>query len=420
MSNKDVFMFFNPHWILGGVDTYFYRMICWLTDREYETYLLLPKKAPIEEKFMEDVKKTGVTVMPCIERFDVSNEMKPTKVKFDISTDKTIYFISTRLEDYLIAQGIAKANPQNSFCLISYMLHVKALLRQKVERKETGLPRYLYNQAAYSYYRKILGKSTVFIMDSICRDSYESFYHTRLDDDIMLPVGINVGTYTRDRVQKGEKFVILTVCRFEFPYKGYVLGLIKQFGELCDKYDNLELQIIGWGNGETRVCNEIMQLSEEKQKKVKLIGRVNYENLDDYILEANVYVGMGTTLLDAGKMGVPAIAVDFFTEESLSNQLLCDNPDIVACEHRVMTSELLERILNYSDEEYAKCCYDTYVTVKEHYSIDSVMEKILRYDYSKKQYRMSKIELWLNVKVKEWVLKLFHQNDKVDVWVDES
>ncbi len=413
-------MFFNPHWILGGVDTYFYRMICWLADKGYETYLVLPKKAPIEEKFMEDVKQTGVRVMKCIERYDISDAVKPTSVKLDISADRTIYFMSARLEDYPITQRIARENPRNRFFLINYMLHVEAFLCQKVERKETSLQNYLFYQMVYKYYRHILGKSTVFIMDSICRKAFENFYQTKIDDNAVLPLGINIGEYKKNDHKRSEKFVILTICRYEFPYKGYLLGLIQQFGELCDRYDNLELQIIGWGEGEKRVCHEILQLRDDKQERIKLIGRVDYELLEDYLKEADVYVGMGTTLLDAGKMGIPAIAVDFFTEQSVSDQLLCDNAEVVARTHRVMTSELLEQVINYSDEEYEKCCYKTYLTVKERYSLDGVMERIFGYDYSKKQYRMSKLELWFHIKVTEWTLYLFHKNDNFATWVDKS
>ena len=108
-------MFFNPHWILGGVDTYFYRMICWLADKGYETYLVLPKKAPIEEKFMEDVKQTGVRVMKCIERYDISDAVKPTSVKLDISADRTIYFMSARFcKNFLMTSQTSHTSPSLS------------------------------------------------------------------------------------------------------------------------------------------------------------------------------------------------------------------------------------------------------------------------------------------------------------------
>lgn len=55
------------------------------------------------------------------------------------------------------------------------------------------------------------------------------------------------------------------------------------------------------------------------QKMIELLGPIDYIELDKYILKSDLYVGIGTTVLEAIKNGIPAIPVRDFSYECLTS-----------------------------------------------------------------------------------------------------
>lgn len=114
--------------------------------------------------------------------------------------------------------------------------------------------------------------------------------------------------HVMERYRSGS-FTIMTICRMEFPHKGYVLGLIKIFEKLRMKYKNIKLIIIGDCSPARDLVNAEIRGSSVSED-ISLLGPVAYDELEAYMLKADVFVGMGTTLLDAARIGTICIPVD--------------------------------------------------------------------------------------------------------------
>lgn len=419
IDNSCVFVFINPHWIMGGVDTYFFRMMCWLREREVECRLLLPRNSAVDEEFYNTTVKLGVEIEKCVDTYRINHKIKPTKVKLNIDRSRRVFLMLCRADDIFLAQRIAQTN-RNDFKIIHYMLHVKGFEPTKVLRSDTSLPNYLYFRGIYERYRRILQNNPTIVMDGICKGEFEKQYEYELSKEQVVPLGIKVPKEIAHSGKRNKEFLITTVCRFEFPYKAYVLGLIKQFGELVQKYNGIRLQIIGWGDGEERVKEAILSLGEDCSRNINVIGKVEYSDLEKYLLESDAYVGMGTTLIDAGKLGVPSIAVDFYTEESMSDGLLYDNGDLVAINASKRTAEVIETLINASDGEYEEICKKTYEIVREQYSIDSVMNKIIHVCDSPHSYVMSKWALSSRIICEEIIQRIVSNKvEQYKPWVEK-
>lgn len=193
--------------------------------------------------------------------------------------------------------------------------------------------------------------------------------------------------YIESRIQrKKDEINILTITRMEFPFKGYVLGLIEDFHKLKQLYTNLKLIIIGNGPNVDIVKEKINELPDNVKEDIFLIGEVAYEELHEYFRKSYIYVGMGTTLLDASLTGlVSVIATDFqmenktvglFSEEYYN---LGGNPYL--CENKSFTfEEVLKDILNWSEETYFKQAHCVFDIVDKYYNIEEVMIQILSYE----------------------------------------
>ena len=79
--------------------------------------------------------------------------------------------------------------------------------------------------------------------------------------------------------ERNKYFNIITVGRFDFPHKGYILGLIRAYGRLKNKYKMLHLTIVGYGPHEDRVRDEIAKLPEDAKSDITLVGETPPDEL---------------------------------------------------------------------------------------------------------------------------------------------
>lgn len=112
---------------------------------------------------------------------------------------------------------------------------------------------------------------------------------------------------------------ILAIARAEFPFKGYLLGLVKTMPEIMEKYPCVSLTVISSGDNVDRLENEINQLQEKYKMRISLHKDKKPEELDIYYREADIFVGMGTTVLEAANYGIPIIMAKPYTEEFISD-----------------------------------------------------------------------------------------------------
>ena len=418
LSKQDcnrIIVFINPHFTLGGVDTYFFRMIRWMSVRKIRSILLLTKNAKVDEQLIKQVKEMGTEVRMEIEPYPVTGEMSPTKIDLHLPDGSDVIAMTTRHAGFYVANRLRIDNPKVKFTFMDYMTHVngyKADVENKTKEEIGGL-RYFYRQKRYQHYKKITRKmfesQEIFFQNDIHRYSLYDYYGWNHEDTVgaNIPLGIDIPELDEEAIvrrSKRETFMLLTVSRFEFPFKAYLLGLVKQFEVLCERYDNLELVIIGGGPDEERLRAAIRELKSEVQKKISMPGYVDYDKLHDYFEKTSLYVGQGTTVLDAGKQGVLAVPVAFYTEECRSYSYLYQYVEIYAPEAKYDTSKFIKEVIQMSDEEYIDICKKTYENVKKELDLENVMPHILKVQNAPNRYELSRLELWMIKKLNMMIL----------------
>ncbi|MGL5397407.1 MAG: glycosyltransferase family 4 protein, partial [Shewanella sp.] len=95
-----------------------------------------------------------------------------------------------------------------------------------------------------------------------------------------------------------NKFIISTVGRFVDFKIGYLLAIINYVKTKKD----LVLYVVGYGPKE-----ELIKNAAGSADNIFLLGRLGIESTKYVVENSDLYVGMGTTLVDAVSVGTPAI-----------------------------------------------------------------------------------------------------------------
>lgn len=176
---------------------------------------------------------------------------------------------------------------------------------------------------------KLLKNGQIIFMDEETRDTTFKFYRgsTFEHADYIVRLPIDIIPYNEERCVKRTRsasFNILTIARADFPFKGYLFGLIDCFNRLHQIHPNMHLTIISHGEG-----FEKLQAHLGCTSGITLVGETPHDELKKYYAKSNLYIGMGTTILEASNYDLPSIPVRSDTYQLEVSGWFSSNPESV-------------------------------------------------------------------------------------------
>lgn len=264
-----------------------------------------------------------------------------------------------------------------------YAVHYKALsVGREIKMKPI---RKVARELAKHILSGLLKSRHVIVMDEQTIDFSQKYYNSKLqakDKDfkiLRIPVdtdGIDMATIPKKQLNSND-INLLAIARAEFPFKGYLLGLIDYMAKA--NIQNLKLDIISYGDGIEQLTERINKLPEEKKIKVVLHGKKDFDELKQYFVNATVYIGMGTTVLDAALMGVITIPVAAYTNDLIVDKFFHDDYRVLAVENGDVNkiNLLIQEIVGLNDEEYKIVAKKSQKLVVDHYSSHAIAGKLI-------------------------------------------
>lgn len=237
--------------------------------------------------------------------------------------------------------------------ILLYIVHPLALVNFC---RPTSLIRYLSKVDICNGIRS----GNIIFMDQQCIDTTFEKYRFDFSREeaviVRLPIEMQPACSDEDIIRRIQNFEILTVTRSAFPFKGYVRGLIQVFNNICrESRQHLSLVIVT----ATSPGNDVDTMKrwiEESPFKDKITLALNVDNtsLRDYYASSSLYIGMGTTILEAAERSVPAVSVEAYTYDCLADYWFFKKPgDLVVREGEGRSIEpLIENLLAIDSEEY--------------------------------------------------------------------
>lgn len=308
---------------------------------------------------------------------------------------------------------------------ILYTIHPKTLIGfgDRDDFRET------YKNEAKRFIMILAKQGHIVVMDEAVSGKAIDYYDTVFEMKI-IRIGIDIET--KQELQSATSFIkpprMLTVARAEFPFKGYLLGLIKWFGGY--KNTELVLEIVSYGEGIDLIRKEIDKLPLHKKNRIVLYDKMEYEEFKQLLIGKTIYVGMGTSILDAAEQGVLSIPVQPESYNVLCNGFFHEYPYVCADKSLgyIEFAVLVDMAMRMSAEDYQRVREQNMEIVKKIYSTQVVTDSIkalffnLAYDYTKQNAlevsAWRQIEQFEQEKIKKRLtsVKTFLDNRKIIIW----
>ncbi len=377
---------------IGGGETLFIRMARWMRNKGYTPCLLLDNNICVASNLKKSIDDENIEIIK-------------------LFRDK----MSIRIMDEGLGSKLKNSNAE--VVTVSYTL-LQHELCDSLFHKHSNRKSILYNinwgdsfvlkgnaigaRIMNSYIKDLLKTNSYFCMDNVCRDIVASFSGIEKKQIPIALLGIEIDQKYAYK-KRNENLSILTVTRMVFPFKGYVLGLIQDFALLCDQYD-VNLVIIGDGDGLNEVNAKIGQLEEDIRNRISLMPSVPYQQLKDIYSKADIYVGMGTTLLEASKNALPSIVANAYQYSNSSPGFFSDTHAFgypitgefssyidKSVAEKDTFYDLLKRILDLPEKEYQKYREKSYDEFYKMFSMDQMMNTIISARYTQKHFGINRL-----------------------------
>lgn len=381
---KENFIFIAYMHNYGGIETLLIRMLHWLNQQEYHTMLITDNQKEIKQELLEEIEETGCVI-----------NYLPFKQKAKSSDWEKIYFQTNHpskimvfsYPEFIIAEEIKRRNKALQITTIFYVPHQYGLILEFWFKSR--MLKFIAHGWGKSLAQRLVKQNMVIHMDPLCRNRLENDYGISMENASIVPLPMYINEYSDDIATKKYKFDdfhILTIGRLDFPFKGYMIGLIRIFTKLKQQYPNLYLDIIGDGPDRNELMHTIEKADDNIRNAITWHGTKSYKELPIYLENAKLFIGMGTTLIDAANHGVLALPVGSYTYECRGyGYFYQDIVNLGGTGGECEIDGFIKEIYHATEEEYLNLVNKQYLELKKTYDINHIMEHFISYKNSSNQ-----------------------------------
>lgn len=260
-----------------------------------------------------------------------------------------------------------------------YAVHYQAFV---MGRNKSKLCKDLLQKIANNAIVRLSNNGQLVCMDEQTLDYTKKYYNLRTLNLPIIRLAIDIVPETKRKIDT-SKIHILTIARADFPFKGYILGLLNWF---ASSDDGVELTIVSYGPNEKIISNSIESLDKTTKDRVSFVGKTDYAQLEQYYQTADLYVGMGTTVLDASLRGIVSIPVQAYTFDLITNNFLFEDYRRVAIDEGSKDGfdKLFEYYRSLNSEQKNNISRKSREIVIENYGTPAIVDKLIHVLDSKK------------------------------------
>lgn len=378
---------------VGGSQTYIFRMMEYMDKQNVRKIIFIWDGEIIADEWKVLIEKYNIEIyfFSQFNPLEIPKSFDGNPVEF--RKNENVISITMRTESFINSCFLERKFKHANIRSFYYILHSN-LLRLKIDNKHV---RKIYKRLAL----KGILADRLFFMDQYTKGNAENYFGKKLNSPV-IRLGMKIPeldeTFIDNRINS-KVFTILSVSRMAFPFKGYNVGLLEDYIRLKKEYSDIRLVLVGSGEGVIELKNRLNSEPDYIRNDVIFCGTIEYEGLREYFAQANVFVGMGTTVLDAANTGLITVTALAYQKDNYSGGFFHDDVNSIGYIYNKGNEkgnfyDYIKEVYNYDEAKYRECSEKTYALYKEEYDIGMVMGKILNLKTKRKRPGLYEIELY--------------------------
>lgn len=307
----------HPHMSMGGVERNFMDLVESSVRSGYDVIWLSDDKPAIDPSFRKSLERNHVTIIP----FRSSILHLHKKITIDLPVDKQISIICTEPKLLVVAENLRDILPQQNVSVFFIMPHfVGSTLFY--EQAFHGVAKAHVLKKIKPIFEKWNNRNEILFFSkehAMALSEAYSLTINRVDERLFVtPKEIPPFDYSHVSLKSRNRdtcFNILSVSRFDFPHKAYVLGLLEAFSEVKTQYPYITLTVIGDGPGKEAVLGKIAQLPVNVQEAISLPGIVAPSEIAPYYEKAHLSIALAGALIDGAENSLLSIPARHYCDQ---------------------------------------------------------------------------------------------------------
>ncbi len=301
--NEKTWYFIYRNFTVGGNETLIIRIASYLSKNGLKGCLVHETISPEIER---DVQLSGLKKVK-IESWSVREIISRIR-------NNHCLILTFRIQTYFLISNALRGCHVLMYCVHPYHL--------TFDNERDGLAKKAKMFVFFEIMMDGIRSGTIIFMDDDSRKIVERKYRIHISKKLVYLLPYEDSQKLKTWAVNGTRCrKILSVCRADFPFKGYVMGLADAVKKLHDEGENIYLHIVSSGKDISVLKKKI-----EGFDYIQLTEGLPYEQLETAYLEADIYAGMGQTILEAASYGVPAIVADANTMDFTVAGYFHNNP----------------------------------------------------------------------------------------------
>lgn len=356
----------------GGSHTLMLRMCKWLSMNGIKSAIICD--VATNDEIVNQLNEYGTQII-CTNLYNIKEAAATVS---GLLEQEPIKVVSFNFYSYLNLESVKK-RAGLEFDHFMYCIHPRSF--EKGASISNRFLKKIYLCGYRRLYLRMHHNNAVIMMDKINEEASNNIYNVHEQFPIIpLPMFCDKSDDAESIIMNGySSNLIMTAARAEFPFKGYIIGLIDDFAELKKDYPSLKLSIVSAGDDIDEVKEKIEALPADIANDIKLVSWLSYDRLLEFIKGCKLFLGMGTSILDAALQYKPGVVVGYDTYENISDHLIAEEPDRFAVEKecRQRAIDIIRKVLSLDFDRYRQEALKSYLKVAEYYDIDGNMKKFL-------------------------------------------
>ena len=219
-------------------------------------------------------------------------------------------------------------------------------------------------------------RHSLFVMGNEVLASHNREYGLHLAARI-LPIAVESGD--NRYVSNPNRHQILSVGRLEH-FKTYNLTMLDAIRELRSEYPDIHYTIVGRGPMHQAIEEAVREKGLDAN--VALVDFVPYDHLVELVPRFDIHVGMGTTVLDLGRYGLPSLLAIESDPKGRTYGQIYEAPRYClgeVCDEEVPTTTLAQALRTFfQSTDRAAVSARTFDHVRENHSMAKIMPKFIQ------------------------------------------